>query len=268
MAVSEQQKRRSIGAFSILAVGVVLSIYAVFLFLLIVSVHDGTLFDFWRDLEEGQATVASSLITALGLISSAVILPFVFQDRIASLRDMVDRTEKDLSNLNKTTAEKLDSLTSGFHSQLQAMQEHTDKKAGESDELLRAMYAAVTLQLGQGQVTDSEHADQIVQGLWQRAKFECAQRVDTWGSIWDTTRQKLRSLRQMSDEYLAALIQHGMITHEERRSLSELRALRYARRQPLAEEFAIVRKLQEFIGEFSESNEFSDLGQTTQSEPS
>nr|WP_321510260.1 hypothetical protein [uncultured Hyphomonas sp.] len=254
--VKTDKKKKSLGVFSALAVGVVLSLYVLVIVGMVFGVRDGWLAELWTNLEgDGRANVIASMVTALGLLSSAVILPFVFRDRISSLSDMVDNTEKDLKKLNETTSDKLDKLTKGFEEQLSELQRKSNEKADEGQELVVALYAAVTTLLGQGHVTDSNHADRIVKGLWEKAKLSCRERLNAKKALWQTTKDNIRSMRIMSDEYLAAMENVGAISREEKDTLLRLRRLRYVKRAPNPDEFGIVRQLQETVEQFSQSDE-------------
>ncbi|RIJ32334.1 hypothetical protein [Henriciella mobilis] len=251
-------KRSGIGVISTLAIAVVLSLYAVILVVLIFGIRDGSLVTLWESWDgEAQVSLISSVITAMGLVTSAIILPFVFRDRISSLTDMVDRTERDLASLNLTTTSKLDDLTAGFEKQLKSMQEATEAKAEESNELVSALYAAVTTLLGQGQVTDSAHAQKIVDSLWEKAKFACRDRLANKKYMWAVTRENISQMRQMTDEYFSALVTNNVISPQERGTLELLRRLRYARAHPAPAEFGVVRELQTKIDDFSRSDELN-----------
>lgn len=176
---NEKSKNRKLGIFSALAAGVVLSLYAAIIIGIYFGITHGWLAHLWKNLEgDGRANIISSLITAVGILSSAIILPFVFKDRIASLDDMVRRTESDLSALSNSTSHQLKNLTDTFLKELQIAREQSKEKAEESQELVSALYAAVTTTLGQGKITDDAHAKQIVHGLWEKARFATRERIN------------------------------------------------------------------------------------------
>ncbi|KCZ64600.1 hypothetical protein [Hyphomonas atlantica] len=261
--IKADQKQKSLGVFSTLAVGVVLSLYAIVIGGIYFGVRDGWLAELWTNLEgDGRANVISSMVTALGLLSSAVILPFVFKDRISSLSDMVDRTERDLKDLSNTTNDKLDDLTSRFKSQLDQFQAQTVQKADEGQELIEGLYAAVSLLLGQGIVTDSNHARQIVKGLWERAKLACREKLQNKKYMRQTTKDEVRKLKMMSADYFSALVANGVISTEERDMLVQLRGFRYAQSPPTPTDFPLIGRLQEAIDRFSQSDENGNIGET------
>lgn len=255
---SQKFKSRRLGFFSTIAVGFILSLYAALLIALVFGIRDGWLEIMWINLKgDGQANVLAAGVTALGLLSSAVILPFVFKDRISSLSDMIDRTERDLANLNRNTDSSLSKLNTSFETQLKDMQSKSDQKADESQELVTALYAAVTTLLGQGHVTDSNHARQIIDGLWEKAKFVCRERLDAKKYMWQSSREAIEDRRQMSRDYLDALETNNVVSSDEKQMLLELRALKYARTAPSPAQFGRVKELQENVENFGLPNEFN-----------
>jgi len=251
---AEVRAASRLGFFSTLAVGVVLSIYATVVAGIYFGLRDGWLEAAWNNLEgDGRANVISSVITAVGLLSSAVILPFVFKDRISSLSDMVDKTERDLAKLGQMTEYQLTELTAGFRQQLGSLEDMSNRNADESRELVSAMYSAVTTLLGQGKVTDSEHARVIVHGLWEKAKYVCRQKLDNKSYLHQETKDKISSMRQMTHSYFEELVGRNIITSTERTMLLELRGLHYARTPPSPQQFSQVTRLQEELELFSKA---------------
>ncbi len=250
-AIEKHKQTKSLGAFSILAVLTVVALYISIFFLIGHGVLSGWLGDFWIELEgPGRAAIISALITALGLLSSAVVLPFVFKDRVSSLDDMVRSTERKLSTLSADTNRRLEDLTSSFEHQLQAMQRHADEKSEETDRLVRALYAVVTMHLGEGEITDGTHAKQIVDELWEKAKFGCTERLENKANTHASTKETIRKMRKMTPDYLAELVRIEAITKEERDQLERLKALKHLRSDLPLHQFGEVRELQKAITEF------------------
>lgn len=259
MEVREEnaQGRKKIGWFSTLAVGGVLALYAFVACLVFLGWQDESLRAFWAGLRgEGQATLISSFITALGLLTSAIVLPFVFKDRVSSLDDMVRKTEQNLAVLSSDTKRKLDDLTGSFTTELEELRASTDKQARHTTGLLDAVYKLVSMQLGGEDILDSAHAEKIVVELWERAKIESSDRLEDLPRIREATKQSIRDLRKMSDDYFIRLEGIKAISADERDMLLRLRKLRYQQSAYTPEQFYEIRQLREKISIYAKSQDF------------
>ncbi|MEQ3744883.1 MAG: hypothetical protein ABNH53_01435 [Henriciella sp.] len=248
--ISVKQKRK-LGLFSAISLGSIVAAYIGLVAFLVWGLQTGWLYEEWVALEpDGRASVVSSLITSLGLLTSAIVLPFVFKDRIANLNDMVTRTERDLTKLNSATSAGLDSLTGEFKQELEKVRFQAQEKADESQDLVRALHLAVTTMLGNGVVTDSAHAKHIVEGLWEKVKFAIDERVRTKPGLYKRTREQLNEISRMSGDHLDALEQRNIVTYREKQQVLKLRTLHYAHSAPEPAQFGAVRELQEWTDEF------------------
>lgn len=252
----QRSAAKRFGLFSALAVGLVWATYILIGISIYFGVKHGWLVQRWNTLGgDGQANVLAAMITSLGLLSSAIVLPFIFKDRISSLSDMVDRTEHDLKQLSVATNNKLDELTRGFESQLAEFQEQSVRKADEGQELVVGLYAAVTTLLGQGHITDSAHARQIVHGLWEQVKPACREKLEHKKYLWQVTKDEIRNHRQMTDDHLAALEKNGIISASDKSMLIQLKRLRYAKSAPAPAEFPVIRELQQAVDLFCQGED-------------
>tara|TARA_R110000787_G_scaffold67128_2_gene150420 strand:- start:4216 stop:5025 length:810 start_codon:yes stop_codon:yes gene_type:complete len=257
----QRSATKRFGLFSALAVGLVLATYILIGISIYFGVKHGWLIQRWNTLGgDGQANVLAAIITSLGLLSSAIVLPFIFKDRISSLSDMVDRTEHDLKQLSVATNEKLDELTRGFECQLAEFQEQSARKADEGQELVVGLYAAVTTLLGQGHITDSAHARQIVHGLWEQVKPACRDKLENRKYLRQTTTDEINSLRSMSDDQLLALEKNNIISWDDRAMLLKLKRLRYAKSAPAPADFPLIRELQKAVDLFCQGDDTENYG--------
>lgn len=83
------QSGNRLGITTTLAIAFVLSLWGVLLVAIVFGVWRGALLNLWTTIGDGQAQIISSSIAALGLLTSAVLVPFIFKDRIRSLDDAV-----------------------------------------------------------------------------------------------------------------------------------------------------------------------------------
>jgi hypothetical protein len=256
---SEGRKRKSMGVFSILAVSFVLSLYALLAIGFFFGVRDGWLVRAWVELDgDARASVVTSLITALGIVTSAVVLPFVFQDRIASLGDMIDRTERDLGELGQQTKSSLSELRQSFHEAINEMKSEASERDRESRGLMEDIYSAVTSLLGAGQVSDPRHASAIIEALWEKAKFACRQRLDDRAYLRQEKRAQIDGHRNMSKQYLRSLLAIDVISKEEHQQLLRLRQFRYAHQDPQPADFPQITALQNWVDTFAAPPENGD----------
>lgn len=250
----DKSVNNGLGVFSAVAIAFVLAVYAIILVILIFSWSNGLFGEFWNSLGGGgKATVISALITALGLVTSAVILPFVFKDQVRTLNEMVQNTEKKLSALSETTTTKLTSLSTSFDDQLKYNETQAEQRSAEGQELLKSLHSAVNTLLGQGQVSDSAHAKQIVTALWTKAKFVCEKRLDDKPRMHNATKDQIRTMSKRGNDYLDALEENEIITAGEKKTLLELRRLHFSHAAPPPAEFPTVKNLQETITELANS---------------
>lgn len=251
--INNRDKSKKFGIFSSLAVGVIAALYIAIIVILYTGITAGWIGDVWTNLEgDGRASVISSIITAIGLISSAIILPFVFNDRVSNLNDMVESTEDKLSNLSDETSSHLQNLTKSFAEELEVLRRHSDQKAEESQELIGALYMVVSATLGEGQITDSRHAQQVVKDLWQKVKIATSDHISTKKYLQESTREDIRNIATMSDRYLEVIEGKSIINTTEKRMILDLRRLHYAHKAPSPDQFGLIRELQKKVEDYVE----------------
>ena len=248
----ENNHTRPLGVFSAIAVGLVLATYIGLAILLLFSYRDGTLALFWHNLTgEGQSNVLAAFITLLGLLTSAVILPFVFNDRMSSFNEMVDKTEEDLQKLNNNVETKLSDLSGKIDNKIKDLDEQQKQRADSQNELMNSVYAAVISSLGKGLISDETHAEQIVDGLWQKVKFSTRERLNNKKYMKEATREQIRGLSDMSQDYLGALKTKEVISEQEKSQILQLRGFHYSHSKPRKEDFPKIVDLQAFVASYA-----------------
>lgn len=248
----DAEPKKKIGWFSSIAVGGVLAFYAFLGTIVALGWQDQSLKALWDGLEgPGRAAILSSLITALGLLTSAVVLPFVFKDRVKSLDDMVRKTEKDLAALSGQTKSQLDALTNSFRQELEDLRENSNRQSRHTDSLLDGVYKLVSLQLGGGEITDPDHASKIVAELWERTKIETSDRLEALPRIRELTKQGIRDLRIMSPEYLDKLLGLNAINESEHDMIVRLKKLRLQQSAIVPEQYVEIRALKDKIAQYA-----------------
>ncbi len=246
------KEKQKLGWFSTLAVGGVLAFYVFVGAIVFIGWQDQSLKALWDGLEgPGRATILSSLITALGLLTSAIVLPFIFKDRVSSLDDMVRKTEQNLGKLSVETKENLDRLTESFQHELEQLRNNSDRQARHTDSLLDGVYKLLSIELGGGEVSDAEHANKIVAELWERAKIVCGDRLESIPRIREVTKESIRELRKMSDEYLDRLAGIEAINESERDMLLRLKKIRLQQSAITPDQFPDVKELRKLVSIFS-----------------
>ena len=243
-----KKENKKLGLFSAIAVGFVIATYAAIFVSVYLGFETGSLSLFWDNLTgEGQSNVLAAAITLLGLLTSAVILPFIFNDRMASFNEMVDATEDKLEMLKTTVDTQLTDLSSKLDNKIKELDELQKERADSQDELMNSVYAAVISSLGKGLISDETHAEQIVDGLWQKVKFATRERLNNKKYLRSATRDQIRGLSDMSQDYLGALRASDIISEQEKGNILRLRGIHYSHSKPRKEDFPAIVDLQTFV---------------------
>ncbi|MEL6858537.1 MAG: hypothetical protein AAFO74_09140 [Pseudomonadota bacterium] len=246
-----------LGILSAIAIGFVLALYCMIIIGLIAGWQNGWLYDEWQSLgKEGRGSVISSGITAMALLSSAVLLPFIFKDRVRDLSDMVQKTEKSIEQLDRDTRTQLSSLQNEFRGQIENLNEESRNRSQEGALLLKEFQKAINSLYSQGQIMNSSHAETIVDDLWNKAKSVCQERVENKSGMRATTRNEINESMFMSSAYLDRLEQKRVIDKDEREMLSNLSKMWHLRRVPDPSEFPTILNVQRDMKKFAKREDY------------
>lgn len=86
--MNEQHGRR-LGLTTAVSLAIVITIWGGIVAAIGYSVSVGTFGALWDRIQPGQAQILSSAIAASGLLTSAILVPFIFKDRIRDLDSAV-----------------------------------------------------------------------------------------------------------------------------------------------------------------------------------
>lgn len=226
----DKQKKTKFGILTALTIAFVGSLWAVLLIALLFGASNGSLETFWDGLNgSGQGQVVSAAITALGLITSALLVAFIFKDRIRDLNGAVDRMRDTLESFESQAVEQLNNLSSLFEDKLTEAEKRSSKEADRVGEVLEEIRAAVILSVSNGVISDPKHAKVFVQHLYNDAVAATQKRVKEKPKIWATTRSEIDDLKTMSRQYLDRLMDAQIIDERERGLIDQIKKFAYRR---------------------------------------
>ena len=248
------QSKNRLGIVTTIAVALVLALWSVLIVLVAFAVSDGSLLEFWATIEDGQAQVLSSAIGALGLLTSAVLVPFVFKDRIRDLDGAVSEMAVTLRSFEADASTRLGSLSSLFEEKLAAAERRTGEDADRIGEVLEEIRSAVILSVSDGHISDPKHAKVFVQHLYNDAVAALQRRVREKPYLREATRAEIAKIRTMSTQYLDKLRDCQIVTELERAIIERVKEYAYKRTDfGVADIGEINRARSEFDKAFGES---------------
>lgn len=275
----------NVGLFTILFVAIFLIIYIAIFSGVIYGVYTGELQQYWNSLPgTAQVNVITSGLTALGLISSAVILPFIFKDRIRNIESManelektLEKTQEELSGYKQQLSGQLEEFKGSAQERMQTLVDESqralteyseevnkkfedlDRKTFDAIEELKkvqnGMYEAVGAILGQGQIVNPSHAAQTVDGLYESVKYQIEKRYRNKKNKSPKSREQLAQHRSFSNAYLKIMRDYDVISSDEFREIMELKGIRFQHAKIDPSQYDTIRKLQEFVSAFAHSSE-------------
>lgn len=247
-------KNRALGITTTIALGCVLALWAILAVVVLGGVRDGWLVEFWGDIGDGQAQVISSAIAALGLLTSAVLVPFVFKDRIRDLDGAVAEMNGTLEKFEGDASGRLEKLSTLFEQKLAEVERRSSEDADRIGEVLEEIRSAVILSVSDGQISDPKHAKVFVQHLYNDAVAALQRRLRDKLYLRETTRTQIGQLRTMSTQYLDRLCESQVITQTERGVVDRVKEFAYRRTDfALSDITEINRARADFDRAFGES---------------
>lgn len=177
----------------------------------------------------GQAQILSSGIAALGLLTSAILVPFIFKDRIRDLDGAVGEMRKTITDFEGDARNRLDALTALLDERMADIERRSGEDADRIGEVLEEIRSAVILSISGGQITDPKHAKVFVQNLYNDAVAALHRRVREKPYLREVTRTQISELRTMSAQYLNKLLEVQVITEAERALVDRIKEYAYRR---------------------------------------
>lgn len=224
-----KQSKSRLGIVTTLAVALVLLLWSALIVVTIYSVRDGSILQFWNTIGDGQAQVLASAIGALGLLTSAVLVPFIFKDRIRDLDGAVEEMGGTLQNFEADASKRLETLSSLFEEKLAAAEKRTSEDADRIGEVLEEIRSAVILSVSDGHISDPKHAKVFVQHLYNDAVAALQRRVREKPYLREVTRAEIAKIRTMSTQYLDKLSDCQIVTEPERAIIDRIKEYAYKR---------------------------------------
>ena len=251
MAKSEGKR---LGFITTFAVTLVLILWVVLVTWIVVGIRNGSLSTLWRHLGDGQAQILSSSIAALGLLSSAVLVPFIFKDRIRDLDSAVGEMSKTIENFENEASEKLEKLSSLLTERMADLEKRGSEDVDRLGDLLEEIRSAVILSVSDGQITDPKHAKVFVQHLYNNAIAALKKRVREKPYLREVTKTQIAELPTMSRQYLDKLIECQIITPAERSVVDRVKEFAYRRSDFAMQDINLINNTRtKFDNAFGES---------------
>jgi sugar-specific transcriptional regulator TrmB len=218
-----------LGIVSTLSIAFVLSLWVVLFIVTIASIQNGTLWRLWSTIQDGQAQVISSALAALGLLTSAVLVPFIFKDRMRDLDSAVAEMKSTIGNLEKEASSRLDSLSKLLDEKMTQAEQRTSEDVDRIGEALDEIRSAVILSVSDGHISDPKHAKAFVRHLYNDAVNALHRKVREKSYLRDAVRAQIALLRTMSTQYLNKLSEYQIITQNERSLVDRIKEFAYRR---------------------------------------
>lgn len=226
--MSEQQGQR-LGLITATALAMVIVVWGAIVAAVVYSFSTGSFQAFWRDVNPGQAQILSSGIAALGLLTSAILVPFIFKDRIRDLDGAVGEMRQTINGFEGDARNRLDALTALLDERMADIERRSGEDADRIGEVLEEIRSAVILSISGGQITDPKHAKVFVQNLYNDAVAALHRRVREKPYLREVTRTQISELRTMSAQYLNKLLEVQVITEAERALVDRIKEYAYRR---------------------------------------
>lgn len=248
------QTKSRLGIVTTLAIGFVLSLWATLLLIVAVSAQNGSLLALWSTINDGQAQVISSSIAALGILTSAVLVPFIFKDRIRDLDSAVSDMKNKIETFGENAGARLEALSKLFDEKMSDAEKRTSTDADRIGEVLEEIRSAVILSVSAGHITDPKHAKVFAQHMYNDAVPALQRRVKEKLYLRETTRAQIAGLRTMSADYLDKLVDAQIISPIERSIIDRVKYYAYRRSDFAVSEINDINKTRmDFDRAFGES---------------
>lgn len=193
------------------------------------GIYTRHIFEFWQSVNEGQASILSALVSGIALLTSALLIPFVFKDRIRDLDSAVEQMQSTISIFEADAKQRLDSLVGLVKEKTNELEQKGNQDADRIASLLEEIRSAVILSFTQGQISDPKYAKVLARHLYNDATNVAQSRLRDKPYLHEATRQKIRQLRTMSSGFLDSLVSVNAINKSEKDVIDKIKLLAYRR---------------------------------------
>jgi hypothetical protein len=225
-----ENRGKRLGVVTTLSIALVLLLWIGLAFLIALSLRDGSLQSLWAHLEDGQAQIISSAVAALGLLTSAVLVPFVFKDRIRDLDSAVAEMKGTMEGLEKDASERLENLSRLLNERMAEIERRSSADVDRIGEVLEEIRSAVILSVTEGHIADPKHAKVFASHLYNDAVTALKRRVQEKPYLREVTRAQIAEIRTMSPQYLNKLLETQIITAAECAIVERVKEFAYKRK--------------------------------------
>jgi hypothetical protein len=251
--MAERQNKRS-GLVTTVLVAFVLLLWGGVTTLIALSIRDGSFSSLWANINEGQAQIIASTVAALGLLTSALLVPFVFKDRIRDLDTAVAEMSGTMKAFENDASERLEKLSKLLNERMAEIERRSTEDVDRIGDVLEEIRSAVILSVSEGHITDPKHAKVFVQHLYNDAVAALQRRVREKPYLREVTRAQINELRTMSSRYLNKLIEAQVISSQERGIIDRVKEFAYRRNDFVVADVGEINKARsDFDRAFGES---------------
>ncbi len=216
--------------------------------------QDGSLASVWANLNDGQAQLIGSAIAALGLVTSALLVPFVFKDRIRDLDTAVAEMTGTMKSFENDASERLEKLSKLLNDRMAEIERRSSEDVDRIGDVLEEIRSAVILSVSEGHISDPKHAKVFVQHLYNDAVAALKTRVREKPYLREATKAQIAEERTMSSQYLNKLVEAQVISPTERGIVDRVKAFAYRRTDFVVSDVGEINKARsEFDKNFGES---------------
>lgn len=249
-----ENRGKRVGIVTALSVALVLSLWIGVATLIGLGIRDGTLASLWNSIDPGQAQVLASAIAALGLLTSAVLVPFIFKDRIRDLDSAVGEMKGTMEGFEKDASERLETLSKLLNDKMAEIERRSSEDVDRIGEVLEEIRSAVILSVSEGHISDPKHAKVFVQHLYNDAVAALQRRVREKPYLREVTKSQIAEIRTMSTQYLNKLQEVQVISVSERGVIDRVKEFAYKRTNFAVSDIAEINKARsDFDRAFGES---------------
>lgn len=225
-----EKRGKRLGVVTTLSIVLVLMLWLGFAFVIAISLRNSSLQSMWTELKDGQGQIISSAVAALGLLTSAVLVPFVFKDRIRDLDSAVDEMKETMKGLEKDASQRLENLSKLLNDRMEEIEKRSSADVDRIGEVLEEIRSAVILSVSDGNIADPKHAKVFASHLYNDAVAALKRRVQEKPYLHKVTKEQIAGIRTMSPLYLDKLCGSEIISTAERAIVERVKEFAYKRR--------------------------------------
>lgn len=224
-----ENRGKSLGFITAFSVGLVLVLWIGLVVLVVLGLRDGSLQGLWANIGDGQAQIISAALAAVGLMTSAVLVPFIFKDRIRDLDSAVAEMKGTIESFENDASAKLEMLSNALNERMAEIERRSGEDVDRIGAVLEEIRSAVILSVSDGHISDPKHARVFAQHLYNDAVTACRRRLEEKPRLWAATREQIALLRTMSSQYLSKLEEVEVLSAAERAIVDRVKFFAFKR---------------------------------------